>query len=61
VTKNITTTGTITVKDGKLSATSVFKIILKDYNIEIPSIVINNISEQIEITVSCQYEKRSSN
>ena len=61
VSKNITTTGKISIKDGKISATSVFKIILKDYNIEIPSIVINNISEQIEITVSCQYEKRTSN
>jgi YceI-like domain len=61
ISKNITTTGTIIIKDGKLSATSVFKIILKDYNIEIPSIVINNISEQIDITVSCQYEKRLSN
>ncbi len=59
VTKNITTTGTIIIKNGKLSATCVFKIILKDYNIEIPSIVINNISKQIEITVACQYEKRS--
>ncbi len=61
ISKNITGIGTISIKDGKLSATSVFKIILKDYNIEIPSIVINNISEQIEITVSCQYEKRTSN
>src|SRR5258708_18340108 len=42
--KNITTTGTIIVKDGKLSAAAVFKIRLKDYHIEIPSIVVNNIS-----------------
>lgn len=61
VSKNITTTGVIIIKEGKLSATSVFKITLKDYGIKIPSIVINNISEQIEITVSCQYEKKSSN
>lgn len=60
ITKNITTPATIIIKEGKLFATSVFKILLKDYNIEIPSVVINNISEQIEITVSCQYEKKSS-
>ena len=60
VAKTITASGTIIIKDGKLAATSVFKILLKDYNIEIPSIVINNISKQIEITVACQYEKRSS-
>lgn len=61
VSKNITGVGAISIKDGQLSATSVCKIILKDYNIEIPSIVINNISQQIEIIVSCQYEKRTSN
>ncbi len=58
VSKNVTTNATIIVKEGKLSATSVFKIMLKDYNIKIPSIVVNNISEQIEISVSCQYEKK---
>lgn len=58
VSKNIKTSGTINVKNGKLSATSVFKIILKDYQVAIPSIVVNNISEQIEISVSCQYEKK---
>ena len=59
VSKNVTTKGTINIKNGKLSATSVFKILLKDYHIAIPSIVVNNISEQIEISVSCQYEKKS--
>ncbi|MEP6583965.1 MAG: YceI family protein [Ginsengibacter sp.] len=61
VTKTMTTTGTIIIKNGKLSAISVFKILLKDFNIKIPSVVINNISEQIEITVNCQYEKRATN
>ncbi len=58
VSKNITATGTIIIKNGSLSAISVFKILLKDYNIQIPSTVINNISEEIEITVMCQFEKR---
>lgn len=61
VSKNIAAQGTIIIKDGKLSAASTFKILLKDYNIKIPSIVINNISENIEITVNCNYEKKSSN
>ena len=56
--KNITTPGTITIKDGKISGASTFKILLKDYNIKIPAIVKNNISENIEITVSCNYEKK---
>ena len=61
VSKDVTTPGTITVKDGKISASSTFKILLKDYDIKIPAIVKNNISETIEITVSCNYEKKSSN
>ena len=61
VSKNIITPATITIKDGKISATSSFKILLKDYNISIPTIVINKIAENIEITVSCNYEKKSSN
>ncbi len=61
VSKNIITPATITIKDGKISATSSFKILLKDYNIRIPTIVTNKIAENIEITVSCNYEKKSSN
>jgi polyisoprenoid-binding protein YceI len=58
VSKNITTPGTLIIKDGNLSGSSVFKILLKDYNIKIPSIVANHISESIEINVNCNYEKR---
>jgi hypothetical protein len=59
VTKDVTAPATITVKDGKISGSSTFKIVLKDYNIKIPAIVKNNISEDIEITVNCNYEKKS--
>ena len=61
VSKNITVPAAITIKDGKVSAMSSFKILIKDYNISVPAIVINKISENIEITVSCNYEKKSSN
>ena len=61
VSKKIGTSAAITIKDGKLSATSSFKILVKDYNIKIPSVVTNKIAENIEITVSCNYEKKSSN
>jgi len=59
VTKNITTPGTIIIKDGKISATSSFNILLKDYNIGIPTIVNNKIAEKIKITVNCNYQKKS--
>ncbi len=58
ISKNITAPGIITVKDEKLYGASTFKISLKDYDIQIPAIVKNNISETIEITVNCNYEKK---
>jgi hypothetical protein len=61
VSKNIIVPATITIKAGKISATSSFKILLKDYNMSIPTIVTNKIAENIEITVNCNYEKKSSN
>jgi hypothetical protein len=58
VSKNITAPGTITIKDGKISATAKVRVLLKDYKIGIPTIVTNKISESIEITVNCNYEKK---
>jgi predicted ATP-dependent Lon-type protease len=58
ISKNIMLPATITIKDGKISATASFKVLIKDYNIKIPSIVTNKIAESIEIAVSCNYEKK---
>jgi polyisoprenoid-binding protein YceI len=58
VIKKITAPGTIIIKQGVVSASSVFKIALSDYNISIPAVVKDNISNSIEITVSCNYEKK---
>lgn len=58
VTKNIATTGTITVKNGNISATSSFDLLVKDYNIKIPSIVTQKVAENIEVKVTCNYEKK---
>ena len=56
--KNIVIPATITIKDEKISAIASFKILIKDYNIKIPSIVINKIAETIDISISCNYEKK---
>ncbi|HSV12507.1 MAG TPA: YceI family protein [Hanamia sp.] len=58
VTKNISTPGTITIKDGNISATSSFKVLVSDYKIKIPSIVSNKIGESIEVKVACNYQKK---
>ncbi len=55
-TKDVETTGTIAVKDGKLQANSVFNILLDDYKITVPNIVRDNISKTIKITVDCGLE-----
>ena len=59
VTKTIAVPGVITIKSGNISASSVFKLKVKDYNISIPSATKNNIAETIELTMSCNYEKKS--
>jgi polyisoprenoid-binding protein YceI len=58
VTKKVSATGSITVKAGKISAYSKFSIKLKDFNISIPAIVGDKISEEIDITVDCKYEPK---
>jgi len=58
VVKNITIPGTITIKNENISATSSFSILVKDFNIKIPSIVTNKIAESIEVNVKCDYEKK---
>jgi len=58
VTKKITTTGTITIKGGKLSALSRFFIKLADYNISIPSVVKDNIAESVEVTVNSSFDQK---
>lgn len=56
VTKNIEAPGTITVAGGKISAASKFTIKVKDYNIKIPSTLVNNIAETVDVSVDCKYE-----
>lgn len=56
VTKNIEAPGTISISQGKISANSKFNVRVKDYNIKIPSTVVNNIAETISITVVCKYD-----
>jgi len=59
VTKKVSSKGSVTVKAGKISAYSKFEIKLKDFNVSIPSLVADKISEEIDITVDCKYELKS--
>jgi polyisoprenoid-binding protein YceI len=57
VTKPVTATGTLTVSNGKVTLASTFTIKRKEYNVIGESFVQKKISEDIQITVNCQYDK----
>jgi polyisoprenoid-binding protein YceI len=55
-TKEVEADGKITVKDGKLHAVSKFKILMSEYDIDIPGSVTQNMSDTINISVDCNLE-----
>lgn len=52
VTKEVPAHGTLTMKNGKLSGKTSFKILLSDFDIDIPSIVKDKISKTVNINVA---------
>ena len=56
VTKDVETTGTLKVSGGKVDAASTFNILLSDYNIKIPAVVKDKVSNNVKIVVSCLLE-----
>lgn len=56
VTNKIKTPGVLSVKAGKVNATSKFNIKLQDYQISVPTIVTNKVAEVVEVTINCNYE-----
>lgn len=56
VTQPVKSPGTITIKGGKVSATSLFQVAVADYQIKIPAAVKDNIAKTIDIHVDVQYE-----
>lgn len=57
VTKHISEKGTLQKKNDNLLGKSVFNIAIKDYNIKIPNAVVNNISENVQVTVNLTMTK----
>lgn len=58
VTKDITGTATIVVKDGKATATTKLKIKPKDYNISIPATAATKIAEELDVDIIMDYTKK---
>jgi hypothetical protein len=44
------------VAGGKIQATAVFPLKVADFKIKIPSLVVNNIAEEVKVTVSFNYQ-----
>jgi Uncharacterized conserved protein len=55
-TKDVTTNGKISVKGRKLQTSATFNILMSDYNISIPALVKENMSNTVTITVNCTLE-----
>lgn len=53
VTKDVETSGTIKVDGSGLDVNTAFNILLSDYNIRIPAVVKDKLSNSIRITVDC--------
>lgn len=56
VTKDVESIGTIKINGRKIDALSTFNVLISDYNIKIPAIVKDKVSDNIKITVDCDLE-----
>jgi polyisoprenoid-binding protein YceI len=56
VTKEVTEKGKITINEGKILLECNFQVSLKDYNIQVPSIVSSVIADLIDVKMSCTYQ-----
>lgn len=56
VSKEVNVKGTITVEKGKILSSSSFEIMLKDYKIDIPTVVFMKVADSAKVTVSATLE-----
>lgn len=55
-TRDVEAMGTLTVKDGKITAKAGFDVLLSDYNIRIPSVVSDKVTNNVNIMVDCKLQ-----
>jgi polyisoprenoid-binding protein YceI len=55
VTKTITEKGTLTIRNGEVTISNNFNIKFTDYGVEIPSLLIKQLSDTVEVTINCTY------
>jgi hypothetical protein len=59
VTKRITEKGTLVIKNGNININNFFTIKFTDYGVEIPNLLIKQLSDIVEVTINCNYEKKT--
>ena len=55
ITKRVSAKGKFTVKNGRISATSNFRVAIDDYDIKVPRVVIDNIAKVVRVDVKMEY------
>lgn len=56
ISQKVESPATLTIKNGKVSATSTFVVAVADYGIEIPKVVAEKIAKEVEIRVKTDFE-----
>lgn len=56
VTNALEASGSITISNGQISASSDFEVAVADYNIQIPAVVRDNIAKTVQIAVRLDYQ-----
>ncbi|WPR75157.1 YceI family protein [Algoriphagus sp. NG3] len=59
VTKPVKIQGTIAEKGGRIEMQAVFKVLLKDYNVDIPRLMFQNIAEEVEVTIKFEFKNQN--
>ena len=57
VTRPLTISAEAQVSQGAIQAKAVFPLKVKDFDIKVPRLVINNIAEEVEVTVTFNYQQ----
>lgn len=55
VKKSVETTGMFSISNGSITATANFNVALRDYNIDVPGVVVDAISDVAKVKVICDY------
>ncbi len=58
ITNDVSVPGTLSVKGNTVSAKAVFPVVLKDYKIDIPSLVADKLNKQATITLDCDLTQK---